>query len=176
MNRICALHRTDEHGRKEFRERDADQDRDREKERRQKEKERIRRQDEDRRKRRERQDGDNSCKKQEDETRKEKERAVEKKKGENHGDSSYSERVAKPARDNKKEESGKRERLRNKVMTASVCDHSQTFFSVINRFFFASGPACYSAVPARGQEPQSGYGRRKRWRIHLCCQEARYRD
>lgn len=120
MNRICAFHRTDEHGRKEFRERDADQDRDREKERRQKEKERIRRQDEDRRKRRERLDGDNSCKKQEEEMRKDKERALEKKKGDNHGDSSYSERVAKPARDNKKEESGKRERLRNKVMAAAV--------------------------------------------------------
>ncbi|XP_049442067.1 regulator of nonsense transcripts 3B [Epinephelus fuscoguttatus] len=105
----------DEDGRKEFRERDLDRDRerDREKERRQREKERIRRQDEDRRRRRERQDGENSCRKREDEVKKDKERVLEKKKGDNTGDSAHSERPEKPAKD-KKEDSGKRERLRNK--------------------------------------------------------------
>ncbi|XP_022070015.1 regulator of nonsense transcripts 3B [Acanthochromis polyacanthus] len=98
--------------RKEFRERDHDRDREREKERRQKEKERIRRQDEDRRRRRERQDGENSNRKREDEA--DKEKASEKKKGENMADSSHSERPEKPPKDNKREESGKRERLRNK--------------------------------------------------------------
>ncbi|XP_044060829.1 regulator of nonsense transcripts 3B [Siniperca chuatsi] len=110
--------KADEDGRKEFRERGADRDRERErereKERRQKEKERIRRQDEDRRRRRDRQDGENSSRKREEEFKKEKERAFEKKKGENTGDSIHSERPEKPARDNKREESGKRERLRNK--------------------------------------------------------------
>ncbi|XP_068596366.1 regulator of nonsense transcripts 3B [Brachionichthys hirsutus] len=107
--------KVDEHGRKDFRERDTDQDRerdrDREKERRQKEKERIRRQDEDRRRRRERQDGDNSFRKHQEEAKKEKEH--EKQKGENSGDSPHSEKLGKPAKD-KKEESAKRERLRNK--------------------------------------------------------------
>lgn len=116
---MCFPPRTDEHGRKEFRERD-DHEREREKERRQREKERIRRQDEDRRKRRERHDGENSYKKQEEEVKKEKERALEKKKGDNFGDSSHSERVGKPAKDSKKEESGKRERLRNKVMAFQI--------------------------------------------------------
>ncbi|XP_041652830.1 regulator of nonsense transcripts 3B isoform X2 [Cheilinus undulatus] len=110
--------KADEDGRKEFRERAADRDRDRErereKERRQKEKERLRRQDEDRRRRRERQDGENTCKKREDEVRKEKERVLEKKKAENNADSVHVERPERPAKDNKKEESGKRERLRNK--------------------------------------------------------------
>ncbi|XP_039976707.1 regulator of nonsense transcripts 3B [Xiphias gladius] len=108
--------KVDDDGRKEFKERDADRDREREreKERRQKEKERIRRQDEDRRRRRERQDGENSCRKREDEVKKEKERALEKKKGEYIGDSTHSDRPEKPAKDNKKEEGGKRERLRNK--------------------------------------------------------------
>uniref|UniRef100_A0A3P8S7W1 UPF3B regulator of nonsense mediated mRNA decay n=1 Tax=Amphiprion percula TaxID=161767 RepID=A0A3P8S7W1_AMPPE len=99
-------------GRKEFRERDHDRDREREKERRLKEKERIRRQDEDRRRRRERQDGENSNRKREDEA--EKEKASEKKKGENMTDSPHSERHEKPPKDSKREESGKRERLRNK--------------------------------------------------------------
>ncbi|XP_042349056.1 regulator of nonsense transcripts 3B [Plectropomus leopardus] len=110
--------KADEDGRKEFRDRDPDRDRERdrerEKERRQKEKERIRRQDEDRRRRRERQDGENSCRKREEEVKKDKERALEKKKSENTGDSAHSERPERPAKDNKKEESGKRERLRNK--------------------------------------------------------------
>ncbi|XP_069550337.1 regulator of nonsense transcripts 3B [Brachyistius frenatus] len=103
----------DEDGRKEFRERDADRDREREreKERRQREKDRIRRQDEDRRRRRERKDGENSCRKREEEVKKE--RALEKR-GENMGDSSHSERPEKSAKDNKKEDSSKRERLRNK--------------------------------------------------------------
>ncbi|XP_063341953.1 regulator of nonsense transcripts 3B [Pelmatolapia mariae] len=101
----------DEDGRKEFRERDTDRDRDREreKERRQKERERFKRQDEERRRRREQQDGDNSFKKREEEVKKDK--ALEKKKGENMPDSPHTE---KPAKDNKKEEGGKRERLRNK--------------------------------------------------------------
>ncbi|XP_068181549.1 regulator of nonsense transcripts 3B [Antennarius striatus] len=107
--------KADEHGRKDFRERDIDQDRehdrDWEKERRQKEKERIRRQDEDRRRRRERQDGENSFRKQQEEAKKEKE--CEKKKGESTGDSSHSEKLVKLAKD-KREDSGKRERLRNK--------------------------------------------------------------
>uniref|UniRef100_UPI0037E92BEB regulator of nonsense transcripts 3B n=1 Tax=Semicossyphus pulcher TaxID=241346 RepID=UPI0037E92BEB len=108
----------DEDGRKEFRERGADRDRERdrerEKERRQKEKERLRRQDEDRRRRRERQDGENPGRRRDEEVRKEKDRAFEKKKGENTGDSSHSERPERPAKDNKKDDSGKRERLRNK--------------------------------------------------------------
>lgn len=108
----------DEHGRKEFRDRDADRDRDRErereKERRQKEKERIRRQDEDRRRRRERQDGENTGRKRDDEVKKDRERAMDKKKGDNVGDSSHSERPEKPSKDHKKDDGGKRERLRNK--------------------------------------------------------------
>uniref|UniRef100_A0A673CT30 UPF3 domain-containing protein n=1 Tax=Sphaeramia orbicularis TaxID=375764 RepID=A0A673CT30_9TELE len=108
--------KADEDGRKEFRERDTDRDRerDREKERRQREKERIRRQDEDRRRRRERQDGENTYRKREEEFKKEKDRVSEKKKGEHMADSTHSERPEKHAKDNKKEESVKRERLRNK--------------------------------------------------------------
>ncbi|XP_070693243.1 regulator of nonsense transcripts 3B [Pempheris klunzingeri] len=110
--------KADDQVRKEFRERDTDRDRERErereKERRQKEKERIRRQDEDRRRRRERQDGENSYRKREEELKKERERALDKKKGENTGEPSHSERPEKPARDNRKEDSGKKERLRNK--------------------------------------------------------------
>ncbi|XP_030252705.1 regulator of nonsense transcripts 3B [Sparus aurata] len=106
--------KTDDHGRKEFRERDPDRDREREKERRQREKERLRRQDEERRRRRERQDGENSYRKREVEGKKEKERAMEQKKGDHAGDSSHSERPEKTAKDHKKEESAKRERLRNK--------------------------------------------------------------
>lgn len=106
----------DEDGRKEFRERDTDRDRDRdrerEKERRQKERERLKRQDEERRRRREQQDGDNSFKKREEEVKKDK--ALEKKKGENMPDSPHTEKPEKPAKDNRKEEGGKRERLRNK--------------------------------------------------------------
>ncbi|KAM4555804.1 regulator of nonsense transcripts 3B [Odontesthes bonariensis] len=99
-------------GRKEFRERNADRDRDREKERRQRERERIRRQDEERRRRREHHDGENTYKKREEEFRKEK--ALEKKKNENMADSPHSERPEKPVRESKKDESSKRERLRNK--------------------------------------------------------------
>ncbi|CAN9515162.1 unnamed protein product [Ophioblennius macclurei] len=101
----------DDDGRKEFRERDIDRDREREKERRQSEKERLRRQDENRRRKRERQDGENAFKKRE-EVRKEK--GSEIKKSENATDFSPSERPEKPLRDNKKEDGGKRERLRNK--------------------------------------------------------------
>ncbi|XP_053179709.1 regulator of nonsense transcripts 3B [Scomber japonicus] len=109
--------KADEDGRKEFRERDVD--RERERERRQKEKERIRRQDEDRRRRRERQDGENTGMKRGEEEmgKKEKERSSEKKKGESMADSAHAERPERPertAKDHKKEESAKRERLRNK--------------------------------------------------------------
>ncbi|KAM6923397.1 regulator of nonsense transcripts 3B [Xenentodon cancila] len=102
----------EEDGRKEFRERDADRDRDREKERRQKERERIKRQDEERRRRRERQDGENSYRKREEEVKKEK--ALEKKRDENMADSFYSQKLEKPARENKKEDGVKKERVRNK--------------------------------------------------------------
>ncbi|XP_056141789.1 regulator of nonsense transcripts 3B [Lampris incognitus] len=102
----------DEEGRKEFRDRETE--RDRERERRQKEKERIRRQDEDRRRRRERQDGENTCRKREEEGKKEKDRIWEKKKAEGTGESTHTERPEKPAKENRKEESVKRDRLRNK--------------------------------------------------------------
>ncbi|AWP11838.1 putative regulator of nonsense transcripts 3B [Scophthalmus maximus] len=108
--------KADDDGRKEFRERDVDRvrerEREREKERRQKDK--VRRQDEDRRRRRERQDGENSCRKREEEVKRDRERGFEKKKGENSGDSTHTERMEKPVKDYKKEESSKRERLRNK--------------------------------------------------------------
>ncbi|KAK2904354.1 regulator of nonsense transcripts 3B [Channa argus] len=110
--------KVDEDGRKEFRERDADRDRERErereKERRQKDKERVRRQDEDRRRRRERQDGEKSCRMGEEEMKKEKDRAMEKKRGESSGDSSHFEKPEKSVKDNRKEDNGKKERLRNK--------------------------------------------------------------
>lgn len=110
--------KADEHGRKEFRERGADRDRDREreweKERRQKEKERIKRQDEDRRRRRERHDGENACRKRDEDVKKDRDRASEKKKVENAGDGPHSERPEKPTKDSKKDDGGKRERLRNK--------------------------------------------------------------
>ncbi|MEQ2220019.1 hypothetical protein ILYODFUR_000960 [Ilyodon furcidens] len=101
-------------GRKEFRERDVDRGREREKERerRLREKERIQRQDEERRRRREHQDGENTSRKREEEIKKQK--ALEKRRSENSADSPHSEKVEKPARENKKEESSKRERVRNK--------------------------------------------------------------
>lgn len=112
---MLSTYRTEEHGRKEFRERDADQDREREKERRQKEKERLKRRDEERQRRRERQDAENSYRKQEDEVRKERERNVDKKKCENLGDPP--EKTMKSAKEERKDE--KRERLRNKVRTTT---------------------------------------------------------
>lgn len=112
---LLSTYRTEEHGRKEFRERDTDQDREREKERRQREKERLKRRDEERQRRRERLDAENSCRKQEDEVRKERERNVDKKKCENLGDTS--EKVMKSAKEERKDE--KRERLRNKVRTTA---------------------------------------------------------
>lgn len=120
-NYIC---RTEEYGRKEFRERDADQDREWEKERRQKEKERLKRRDEERQRRRERQDAENSCRKQEDEVKKERERNVERKKCENRGDSS--EKAMKSAKEERKDE--KRERLRNKVRTTAFQTYSLSTF------------------------------------------------
>ncbi|XP_056295307.1 regulator of nonsense transcripts 3B [Pseudoliparis swirei] len=106
--------KADEEGRKEFRERDTERDRERERERLQREKERIRRQDENRRRRRDRQDGENLCRKREEDVKKDKDRGKEKKKGENIGDSTHSERPERPNKDYKKEESNKRDRLRNK--------------------------------------------------------------
>lgn len=175
---LCLTHRAGEDGRKEFRERDADREREREreKERRQKEKERIRRQDEDRRRRRERQDGENSFRKREEEVKKEKERAFEKKKGENGGEFTHCERPDKPAKDNKKEDSSKRERLRNKVTTAVLrFSHLLPYLLVSNSFACAraSGPASHSVVPARGQKPHSNC---RRSRLHRCRQEAGERD
>ena len=173
---LCFSHRGDDDGRKEFRERDTDRDREREKEkeRRQREKERIRRQDEDRRRRRERQDGENSCRKRDDEGKKERERPFEKKRGENHVDSAHTERPEKLARD-KREESNKRERMRNKVTTPVLVVNLQFFgfFVFLIVFVCASGPPRYPAVPARGQDPHSTCRRR---RIQLRRQEARHRD
>lgn len=145
MNRIlkqdfCFTLRVDEDGRKEFRERGVDRDRERErereKERRQKEKERIRRQDEDRRRRRDRQDGENSGRRREEEVKKDKERVFEKKKGENTGDSTHSDRAEKPARDSKREESSKRERLRNKVMSLAYRIIPRRHFSFFLKVLF----------------------------------------
>lgn len=103
-------------GHKEYRDRDGERerDRDRERERRQKEKERIRRQDEERRRRREHQDGENTYRKREEEGKKDKERVWEKRKNEHTGESSGSARPEKSSRDNKKEESARKDRLRNK--------------------------------------------------------------
>lgn len=112
---MWSIHRTDDDGRKEFRERNAerDKDREREKERRLKEKERLRRQDEERRRRRERQDGENSCRKREEDVKKEKKHVImERRNGE---DSTPGEKFVS---DNRKEEGSKRERLRNKVRAA----------------------------------------------------------
>lgn len=108
----------DEEGRKEYKERDTDRDRerdrDREKERRQKERERLRRQDEERRRRRERQDGENAGKKREDEFKKEKDCGIERKRSENTTDCIPNEKTGKPTKDTKREDSVKKERLRNK--------------------------------------------------------------
>lgn len=101
-----------EDGRKEFRERDVDREREKERERRQREKERLRRQDEERRRRREQHDGENTSRKREEEMRKE--RALEKRRNENSANCPASEKLEKPARESKKEESSKRERVRNK--------------------------------------------------------------
>ncbi|XP_072292264.1 regulator of nonsense transcripts 3B isoform X1 [Eucyclogobius newberryi] len=106
--------RRDEEGRKEYKDhtdRDRDREmRDREKERRLREKERLRRQDDERRRRRERQDGENTYKKREDEFKREKEHGIEKKKLVNMTDSPPNEKSTKE----NKEDSVKRERLRNK--------------------------------------------------------------
>ncbi|KAK7138037.1 hypothetical protein R3I94_013616 [Phoxinus phoxinus] len=108
--------KSEDSGHKDYRDRDGDRerDRDRDRERRQKEKERIRRQDEERRRRRERQDGENTYKKREEEGKKDKERVWEKRKHENTGESSGNAHPEKPSKDNKKEDSAKRDRLRNK--------------------------------------------------------------
>ncbi|XP_076148658.1 regulator of nonsense transcripts 3B [Alosa pseudoharengus] len=111
-NREDRPRKLDEDGRKDYRDRDADRDRERDRERRLKEKERIRRQDEDRRRRRERHDGENTFKKREEEGRKER---WEKRRNENSGESSsHADKPEKTSKDHKKEESNKRERLRNK--------------------------------------------------------------
>ncbi|XP_061747671.1 regulator of nonsense transcripts 3B [Nerophis ophidion] len=103
--------KVDEDGSKEFRERDGEREPD--KERRQKEKERVRRQDEERRRRRERQDGENARRRraEEDGVKKERERLPDKKRGDNAVES---EKMERPPRENRKDDSGKRERLRNK--------------------------------------------------------------
>ncbi|XP_029961231.1 regulator of nonsense transcripts 3B isoform X2 [Salarias fasciatus] len=104
------VRKADDDGRKEFREGDIDRDRERERERRQNEKA-ERRLEENRRRKRERLDRENTYKKRE-EIRKEKPSEI--KKSDNVTEFSQSERPEKPLRDNKKEDSGKRERLRNK--------------------------------------------------------------
>uniref|UniRef100_A0A8C1QLD4 Regulator of nonsense transcripts 3B-like n=2 Tax=Cyprinus carpio TaxID=7962 RepID=A0A8C1QLD4_CYPCA len=101
-------------GHKNYRDRDGDRDRDRERERRQKEKERFRRQDEERRKR-DRLDRENTYRKRDEEGKKDKERVWEKRRNENTGESSVNAHPEKPSRDNKKEDSAKKDRLRNKV-------------------------------------------------------------
>ncbi|CAL8263778.1 unnamed protein product [Lota lota] len=114
-NKEDRARKVDEEGRKEFRDRDAvrDKERDaiRDRERRQKEKERIRRQDEDRRRRRERHDGENACRKREEAGKRDKDRDWEKKRGGGANESASNERSAK---DNRKEENMKRDRMRNK--------------------------------------------------------------
>ncbi|XP_043113170.1 regulator of nonsense transcripts 3B [Puntigrus tetrazona] len=106
--------KSEDSGHKNYRDRDGERerDRDRERERRQKEKERIRRQDEDRRKR-ERQDGEHAYKKRDEDGKKDKERVWEKRKNENTGETSVNAHSEKPSRD-KKEDSAKKDRLRNK--------------------------------------------------------------
>ncbi|KAK2838779.1 hypothetical protein Q7C36_013593 [Tachysurus vachellii] len=103
----------EEDGRREHRDREVDRERDRDRERRQKERERIKRQDEERRKRREHHDGENVYRKRdrEDENKKEKEYVWEKRKNENTGESTPSDKSSKDA---KKEENLKKDRLRNK--------------------------------------------------------------
>lgn len=108
-----------------------DREREKERERRQREKERLRRQDEERRRRREQHDGENTSRKREVEIRKEK--ALEKRRNENSADSPHSEKMEKPARESKKEESSKRERVRNKVWTPSF--QISTFpYTCVKRF------------------------------------------
>ncbi|XP_051944860.1 regulator of nonsense transcripts 3B-like [Xyrauchen texanus] len=98
-------------GHKNYRDRDGD----RERERRQKEKERIRRQDDERRRRRERQDGESTYKKREEEEgKKEKDRVWEKRKNESTGESFGNVHPDKPSKEYKREDSAKRDRLRNK--------------------------------------------------------------
>uniref|UniRef100_A0AAV2MK77 UPF3 domain-containing protein n=1 Tax=Knipowitschia caucasica TaxID=637954 RepID=A0AAV2MK77_KNICA len=96
-------------GRKEYKDY-SDHDRDREKERRLKEKERLRRLEDERRRRRERQE-EHTYKKREDEFKREKEHGIEKKKI-NIIEAPQNEKSTKE--NNKKEDSVKRERLRNK--------------------------------------------------------------
>lgn len=100
--------KSEDAGHKDYRDRDG------ERERRQKEKERFRKQDEERRRRRERQDGENTYKKREDEGRKEKERVWEKRKHENTGESSGNVHPEKSSKENKKEDSSRKDRMRNK--------------------------------------------------------------
>ncbi|XP_056625821.1 regulator of nonsense transcripts 3B [Triplophysa dalaica] len=100
--------KSEEAGHKEYRDRDG------ERERRQKDKERFKRQDEERRRRRDRHDGEITYKKREDEGRKEKERVWEKRKHENVGESTGHVHLEKPSKENRKDDSAKRDRLRNK--------------------------------------------------------------
>ncbi|KAJ8351216.1 hypothetical protein SKAU_G00226920 [Synaphobranchus kaupii] len=110
--------RIEEDGRKEHRDRDTERererDRDRERERRQREKERMRRQDDDRRRKRDRHDGENYRRRDED-GKKEKDRVWEKRKNENAGDpSGHVDKSEKPAKEDRKEDAAKRDRVRNK--------------------------------------------------------------
>nr|XP_055034810.1 regulator of nonsense transcripts 3B [Misgurnus anguillicaudatus] len=100
--------KSEDAGHKDYRDRDGDR------ERRQKDKERFRKQDEERRRRRERQDGENTYKKREEDGRKEKERVWEKRKHENTGESSGNVHPEKSSKDNKKEDSARKDRMRNK--------------------------------------------------------------
>ncbi|XP_023650681.1 regulator of nonsense transcripts 3B [Paramormyrops kingsleyae] len=102
----------DEDGRKEHR----DWDMDRERERRQREKERItRRQEEERRKKRERYEAESSFRKRDEDTKKEKDRSWEKRKSENGAElGTHNEKAERSARDDRKEDSSKRDRVRNK--------------------------------------------------------------
>ncbi|XP_053735778.1 regulator of nonsense transcripts 3B [Synchiropus splendidus] len=104
--------KAEDEGRKEFRERD---EREREKERRLKEKERLKRQEENRRRKKEHQEGEPVFRKRDEEFKKDRDRVIEKKKSEGVTDLPNVERVERPAKENtKKEDSAKRERLRNK--------------------------------------------------------------
>ncbi|MBN3323776.1 REN3B protein, partial [Atractosteus spatula] len=93
--------KSEEDGRRDYRERDLD--RERERERRQREKERLRRQDEERRRRRDRQEAEPGYRRWEEEGRREKDHAWEKRRAESAA-----------AREDKKDEPAKRDRLRNK--------------------------------------------------------------
>ncbi|KPP63236.1 regulator of nonsense transcripts 3B-like [Scleropages formosus] len=98
----------DEDGRRDYRDWDMDRDR----ERRQREKERLRRQDEERRRKRERLEAESSYKKREEEVKKPRDRTWEKRTMEISGDQAGN--IDKSAKEERKEDSIKRDRVRNK--------------------------------------------------------------